>query len=92
MLQHIERIALVSPDTVKINLHVATKGLEMMGLRNALMLNNELSALAMTSQREEFKRPLDEARKEGGMRGFLQARDGPFQPEPFGPRSKPRED
>ena len=88
----VERIALVSPDTIKINLHVATMGLEMMVLRNALMLNNELSALAMTSQREEFKRPLDEARKEGGMRGFLQARDGPFQPEPFGPRSKPREE
>ena len=88
----VERIALVSPETVKLNLHVATMGLEMMGLRNALMLNNELSALAMTSQREEFKRPLDEARKEGGMRGFLQARDGPFQPEPFGPRSRPREE
>ena len=27
-----ERIALVSPETVKINLHVATLGLEMMGL------------------------------------------------------------
>ena len=85
------RIALVSPDTVKINLHVATMGLEMMGLRNALVLNGELSAFAHASKREEFQSHLDAARKEGGLRGFLQARDGPFQPEPFGPRSRPRE-
>jgi enoyl-CoA hydratase/carnithine racemase len=86
----VERIALVSPETVKINLTVATKGLEMMGLRNALMLNDELSALAQSSQREEFKKHLLEAQKQGGMRAFLHRRDDPFQPEPFGPRSQPR--
>ena len=86
----VERIALVSPETVKINLYVATMGLEMMGLRNALVLNDELSAHAQTSQREDFRRHLSEAQKSGGMRAFLQARDGPFQPEPFGPRSHPR--
>jgi enoyl-CoA hydratase/carnithine racemase len=85
-----ERIALVSPETVKINLAVATLGLEMMGLRNALVLNGELSAMVHSSKREDFTRHLDEARAQGGMRGFLQERDGPFQPEPFGPRSKPR--
>ena len=82
-----ERIALVSPETVKINLYVATMGLEMMGLRNALILNGELSAFAHASKREDVMRPLDEARESGGMRGFLTVRDGPFQPEPFGPRS-----
>jgi enoyl-CoA hydratase/carnithine racemase len=86
----VERIALVSPETVKINLAVATMGLEMMGLRNAAVLNDELSVSAQLSKREELQRPLDEARNENGLRGFLQARDGPFQPEPFGPRSKPR--
>lgn len=86
----VERIALVSPETVKINLAVATMGLEMMGLRNAVVLNDELSVSAQLSKREELQRPLDEARNENGLRGFLQARDGPFQPEPFGPRSKPR--
>ena len=80
-------IALVSPETVKINLYVATMGLEMMGLRNALILNGELSAFAHASKREDVMRPLEQAREEGGMRGFLQQRDGPFQPEPFGPRS-----
>jgi enoyl-CoA hydratase/carnithine racemase len=86
----VERIARVSPETVKLNLAVATKGLQMMGLRNALMLNDELSAQVQSSQREDFKRHLAEAQKQGGMRAFLQRRDGPFQPEPFGPRSRPR--
>ena len=87
----VERIALVSPETVKINLHIATMGLEMMGLRNALTLNTELGALAQTSQREDFRKYLDDAHETGGMRGFLQSRDGPFQPEPFGPRSKKKD-
>ena len=86
----VERIALVSPETVKINLAVATMGLEMMGLRNALVLNGELSAFAHASKREEHNRPLDEARDGGGLRAYLQKRDGPFQPEPFGPRSEIR--
>ena len=94
LLEHcfriVERIALVSPETVKINLYVATMGLEMMGLRNALVLNDELSAHVQSSQREDFKREMMEAQKEGGLRSFLQVRDTPFQPEPFGPRSHPR--
>ena len=83
----VERIALVPPDTVKINLAVATMGLEMMGLRKALNLNAELSAMAHVSKREEFNKHLEDARKEGGLRAFLQARDTPFMPEPFGPRA-----
>lgn len=88
--QIVERIAMISPETIKLNLAVATRGLEMMGLRNALMLNDELSAIVQSSQREDFRRHLSDAQKEGGMRAFLQRRDGPFQPEPFGPRSRPR--
>ncbi|MFQ5934190.1 MAG: hypothetical protein ACE5KI_06075, partial [Dehalococcoidia bacterium] len=87
----VDRIALVAPETVKINLQVATRGLYMMGLRNALLLNNELKALAHLSRSLEFFKPLDEAQRQGGLREFLQTRDGPFQPEPFGPRSRPRE-
>jgi len=87
----VERIALNSPDAVSINLYVATRGLEMMGLSNAWTLNAELSALAHSSVRPEFRQHLEDAAKEGGMRGYIQARDAPFQPEPFGPRSKPRD-
>jgi enoyl-CoA hydratase/carnithine racemase len=84
----VERIALVPPETVKINLHIATLGLEMMGLRDALLLDNQLSAPAHVMLREELRRPLDEARSREGAKAYLKLRDGPFQPEPFGPKSR----
>jgi enoyl-CoA hydratase/carnithine racemase len=87
----VERIALVPPETVKINLAIATMGLEMMGLRDAYLLDSQLSAPAHVILREEFRRPLDDARLNEGTRAYLQLRDGPFQPEPFGPRSRKRE-
>ncbi|MEE8326175.1 MAG: enoyl-CoA hydratase/isomerase family protein [candidate division NC10 bacterium] len=87
----VERIALVPPETVKINLAIATMGLEMMGLRDALLLDSQLSAPAHVMLREEFRRPLNEARENKGIKTYLQLRDGPFQPEPFGPRSRKKE-
>lgn len=91
--QLVERLALVSPETVKINLAVAMRGLETMGLHNVMRLNSELAAAVIVSKREEFTRPLEEARQEGGLRAFIRKRDEPFQPEPFGPRSaKAREE
>ncbi len=84
----VERIALVPPETVKINLAIATLGLEMMGMRDALLLDNQLSVPAHVLLREEYRKPLDEARANEGIRTYLQMRDGPFQPEPFGPRAK----
>jgi enoyl-CoA hydratase/carnithine racemase len=84
----VERIAHVPPETVKINLHIATMGLQMMGLRDALRLDNQLSAPAHVMLREELRKPLDEARFNKGTKEYLMLRDGPFQPEPFGPRSK----
>ena len=89
--QLVERIALVSPETVKINLYVATMGLEMMGLANALRLNGELSALAHSSSRADYRKEMFDGLEQGGLRSFLTTRDGPFQPEPFGPRSKVRD-
>jgi enoyl-CoA hydratase/carnithine racemase len=87
----VERIALVPPETVKINLQITTLGLQMMGLRDALTLDSQLSVPAHVMLREEFRRPLDEARFNEGIRAYLKLRDGPFQPEPFGPRSKTRQ-
>jgi enoyl-CoA hydratase/carnithine racemase len=87
----VERIALVPPETVKINLAISTMGLEMMGLRDALLLDSQLSAPAHVMLREEFRGPLNEAREKEGIKAYLQLRDGPFQPEPFGPRSRKRE-
>jgi enoyl-CoA hydratase/carnithine racemase len=74
----VERIALVPPDTVKINLQKATSGYEMMGLGKAWSLNAELSALAQLSRREEFYQPLDAAREQGGWKAFFATRDAPF--------------
>ncbi len=84
----VERIAHVPPETVKINLAISTMGLEMMGLRDALTMDETLSIAAHMMLREEFRRPLDEVRVNEGTKAYLQKRDGPFQPEPFGPRAK----
>lgn len=74
----VERIALVPPDTVKINLQKATSGYEMMGLDKAWALNAELSALAQLARREEFYAPLEAARQQGGWKAFFAKRDEPF--------------
>ena len=84
----VERIAHVPPETVKINLAISTMGLNMMGFRDALLMDSELSVAAHMMLNEEFRRPLDEVRATEGTKAYLQRRDGPFQPEPFGPRSK----
>ena len=84
----VERIAHVPPETVKINLAIATSGMEMMGLRKAWTLNAELAAMARLTKREEFNKDLEDAKKKGGVEAFLEARDKPFQPEPFGPKAR----
>lgn len=84
----VERVALVPPETVKINLHISRLGLEMMGLRKAWLLNAELSAMARLTKEEEFNRKMEDARQSGGLKTFFETRDAPFYPEPFGPRSK----
>jgi hypothetical protein len=48
-----------------------------------------LSALAHSSHNEDRER-LFEAQRTKGLKAYLELRDGPFQPEPMGPRSKPR--
>jgi enoyl-CoA hydratase/carnithine racemase len=86
--QFVERIAHIPPETVKINLQISTLGLEMMGLRKAWTINAELAAMARLTKREEFNKSLEDAKKKGGLAAFLQERDGPFRPEPFGPKAK----
>jgi hypothetical protein len=51
-------------------------------------MDDTLSVPAHMMLREEFRRPLDEARATRGTKAYLQLRDGPFQPEPFGPRAR----
>jgi hypothetical protein len=44
--------------------------------------------MARLTKREEFNKRLEESKKNGGLAAFLQERDAPFQPEPFGPKAK----
>lgn len=84
-----ERIARVPEASVRMNKAVTTMGLMASGLYSGMLMNGPLSALAHSSHGPERER-LEEARQKGGMRGYLDARDGPFLPEPFGPKSKAR--
>ena len=49
------------------------------------------TAPARTAAVERYQRAeLIAAMQSGGLKAFLEARDGGFQPEPFGPRSAPK--
>jgi enoyl-CoA hydratase/carnithine racemase len=82
-----ERIAKVPEPSVRLNKAITCYGLQASGLYNGLLLNGALSALAHTSHLP-LRDNLFEAMRQGGMRAFLEQRDGPFRPEPFGPRAK----
>ena len=86
-----KRLALVPRESVRINKMVTTYGLQAMGLRNALNVNAFLSSMISGTRDREDVEHLEKARQEGGFRAFLDARDAPFLPEPFGPRSRPRQ-
>jgi enoyl-CoA hydratase/carnithine racemase len=82
-----ERIALVPEASVRLNKQVTAYGLLAGGVAAGMLVNGPLSALAHSSHGPERER-LWEAQAQGGMRAFLDARDGPFQPEPFGPKAR----
>ena len=84
-----ERIARVPEPSVRLNKAVTCYGLLAMGVGAGMMMNIPLSALAHSSFNAERAELLD-VMKSGGMKAFLDARDGKLQPEPFGPKSKPK--
>jgi enoyl-CoA hydratase len=84
-----KRIALVPEPSIRLNKAIAMQGIQASGLHAALLLEGTLGALAHSSHSEDRER-LFEAQRRGGLKGYLEMRDGPFQPEPMGPRSKPR--
>jgi enoyl-CoA hydratase/carnithine racemase len=81
-----ERIAKVPEPSVMFNKAVTCYGLLAMGLGSGMLMNGPFSALAHGSY-SAFRKDLLETMRSGGLRAFLEARDGPFQPEPFGPKS-----
>ena len=82
-----ERLARVPSDSIRYNKLITARGLEAMGLRNALNVGALLSTIVEASADGPEVEHLDEARRDGGFGAFLRARDDPFRPEPFGPRS-----
>ncbi len=84
------RIAMVPEASVRLNKATSMLGLMASGLFNGLLLSGPLSTIVQSSVGGPRWQELHEAQKTGGMRGFLDARDGPFLPEPFGPKSKPK--
>jgi enoyl-CoA hydratase/carnithine racemase len=84
------RIALLPPDTVRLNKAITTYGLEAMGLANAMRAGGLISVALHSGTDSRDLDELNRIRKEEGMRASLAFRDEPFLPEPGGPRSRPR--
>lgn len=85
-----ERIARVPEASVRMNKAMTMYGLLASGVFNGLLLSGPISTIVQSSIGPDRER-LDQALKAGGMRAFLDARDGPFLPEPFGPKSVVKE-
>jgi enoyl-CoA hydratase len=83
------RLALVPEPSLRLNKAISMLGLQASGTYSALLLEGALSALVHSSH-NEFREKLNEVQRSKGMKAYLEMRDGPFQPEPMGPRSKPR--
>jgi enoyl-CoA hydratase/carnithine racemase len=81
-----ERIAKVPEPSVRLNKAITCFGLQAAGLQSGMLLNGALSALAHTSHLP-IRDELFAATRQGGMRAFLEKRDTPFHPEPFGPKA-----
>jgi enoyl-CoA hydratase/carnithine racemase len=81
-----KRIALVPEPSVRLNKSITMLGMQAAGVYSGLLLEGALGALAHSSH-NEFREQLFETQREHGLKAYLDMRDGPFQPEPMGPRS-----
>ena len=80
------RLALVPEPSLRLNKAIAMQGIQAAGMHAGLLLEGPLAALVHSSHNEERQRLLD-IQGQKGTKAYLEARDGPFQPEPMGPRS-----
>lgn len=81
-----KRIALVPEPSVRLNKAITMMGMQAAGIYSGLLLEGALGALVHSSH-NEFREKLFEAQRQHGLKAYLDMRDGPFQPEPMGPRS-----
>lgn len=82
------RIAMVPEASVRLNRAITLQGLLSSGLFAGHLLSGPLSTIVQASIGGPDRKRLDDAFEAGGMRAFLDARDGPFLPEPGGPKSR----
>ena len=82
-----KRIALTPEPAVRLNKAITMLGMQASGVYSGLLMEGALGALAHASH-NEFREKLFEIQRNEGVKAYLDARDGPFQPEPMGPRSK----
>jgi enoyl-CoA hydratase/carnithine racemase len=80
------RIALVPEPSVRLNKAIAMQGIQAAGLYSALLVEGTLGTLAQASH-NEYREKLCEVHRKVGVKAYLEMRDGPFRPEPMGPRS-----
>src|SRR4029077_10733036 len=80
------RLALVPEPSVRLNKAITMLGIQASGLYSGLLLEGALGALAHSSH-NEYREALFVNQRQGGLKAYLDMRDGPFQPEPMGPRS-----
>jgi enoyl-CoA hydratase len=81
-----KRLALVPEPALRLNKAIAMQGMLAAGLHSALLLEGTLGALAHSSH-NEYREELYNIQRTQGTKAYLERRDGPFQPEPMGPRS-----
>jgi len=81
-----KRMTLVPEPSLRLNKAIAMQGIQAAGLHAALLLEGALATMAHASHNEDRERLFDIQRAQG-TKAYLQERDGPFQPEPMGPRS-----
>jgi len=84
-----ERIARVPEPSVRINKAITCFGMLASGVSAGMLANIPLSALVHSSFNSD-RGDLLAAMQDGGLRAFLDARDGKFLPEAFGPKSAPK--
>jgi enoyl-CoA hydratase/carnithine racemase len=81
-----KRLTLVPEPSLRLNKAIAMQGMQAAGVHAALLLEGTLGALAHSSH-NEWREKLYETQRTQGTKAYLEMRDGPFQPEPMGPRS-----
>jgi enoyl-CoA hydratase/carnithine racemase len=87
----VRRIALVPPEAATMTKQVVRRTMDLMGFRSAVLMAAELEATLISAWRAEPHGRLDRLAAEQGVGAAARERDLPFRPEPFGPRSRPRD-